>query len=199
MEIILQEDYPSLGYTGDRFKVRAGFARNFLLPRGIAVEASSRNASALKQRLVQIEAKRRQQKEAAEELAKKIEQTKIVFTLKAGEGGRAFGSVSSRDVEDRLKQAGLEVNRRQIRLHEAIKAAGTYEIDMKLHADLVITKSIEVKTEESKRSAAVKAEERKAESDPSEEEEIDLADVSDEGVSGEEEAAGEQVENKEQD
>ena len=121
MEVILREDYISLGYIGDTVRVRRGFARNFLIPRGIAVEASSVNDRQLKHKLSAITAQRIKKKSEADAFGKVLEQVTVEFTLKVGAKGKSFGSVTSRDVETSLKALGYDVDRRQIRIAETIK------------------------------------------------------------------------------
>ena len=102
MEVILREDYISLGYIGDTVRVRRGFARNFLIPRGIAVEATSGNERQVKHKLSAIVAKRIKKKAEAEAYGKVLSQVTVEFTLKVGAKGKSFGSVTSRDVEASL-------------------------------------------------------------------------------------------------
>jgi len=144
MEVILKEDYISLGYIGDTVRVRRGFARNFLIPRGIAVEASSGNERQLKHKLSGIIAKRIKKKAEAEEFAKVLGQVTVEFTLKVGAKGKSFGAVTSRDIEASLKALGYEVDRRQIRLNETIKGAGVYAVDVKLHSEVTVPVSVKV-------------------------------------------------------
>lgn len=136
MEIILQENYPSLGYVGDRVSVKGGFARNFLIPRGIALEASTRNERLLKHKMQHIMAKRVRMRSEAEALAKQLGACLLEFTLKMSEGGRSFGAITSRDVEAALKAKGFELDRRQIKLTETLRKAGDYQISIKLHAEV---------------------------------------------------------------
>jgi len=143
MEVILREDYISLGYVGDTVRVRRGFARNYLIPRGIAVESSSVNDRQLKHKLSAIIAKRVKKKAEAEAFGKVLEQVTVEFTLKVGAKGKSFGSVTSRDIEASLKSLGYEVDRRQIRLADTIKGPGVYKADVKLHSE--VTVSIQVK------------------------------------------------------
>jgi large subunit ribosomal protein L9 len=144
MEVILREDYISLGYIGDTVRVRRGFARNFLIPRGIAVEASSRNDRELKHKLSGIIAKRIKKKAEAEAFAKVLGQVTVEFTLKVGARGKSFGSVTSRDIEASLKALGYEVDRRQIRINETIKGPGVYTVEVKLHSEVVVPVSVKV-------------------------------------------------------
>jgi large subunit ribosomal protein L9 len=144
MEVILREDYIPLGYIGDTVKVRRGFARNFLIPRGIAVEASSGNERQLKHKLSGIIAKRIKKKAEAEEFAKVLGQVTVEFTLKVGSRGKSFGAVTTRDIEASLKALGYEVDRRQIRLGETIKGPGVYAVDVKLHSEVTVPVSVKV-------------------------------------------------------
>lgn len=144
MEVILREDYISLGYIGDTVKVRRGFARNFLIPRGIAVEASSGNERQLKHKLSAIVAKRVKKKAEAEAFAKVLGQVTVEFTLKVGAKGKSFGTVTSRDVEASLKALGYEVDRRQIRINETIKGPGVYAVEVKLHSEVLVPVQVKV-------------------------------------------------------
>jgi len=144
MEVILREDYISLGYIGDTVKVRRGFARNFLIPRGIAVEASSGNERQLKHKLSAIVAKRVKKKAEAEAFAKVLGQVTVEFTIKVGAKGKSFGAVTSRDVEASLKALGYAVDRRQIRINETIKGPGVYTVDVKLHSEVTVPVQVKV-------------------------------------------------------
>lgn len=147
MEVILQENFPSLGYVGDRVNVKGGFARNFLIPRGIAIEASSRNERVLKHRLQHVMAKRIRLKSEAEALGKQLAETSLEFTLKMGEAGKSFGSVTSRDVETALKAKGFEIDRKQIRLTDTLRKAGDFKVAIKLHAEVTISVPVKVISE----------------------------------------------------
>lgn len=144
MEVILKEDLLSRGYVGDRIKVKGGYARNFLLPRGIAVEASSRNQKILKHQLAAIVAKRARRKSEAEEFAKTLSQVIVEFTLKIGQGGKSFGSVSAKEIEAKLNELGYKVDKRQIKIPEPIKGAGTHAVEIKLHSEVVVPVSVKV-------------------------------------------------------
>ena len=147
MEVILQENFPSLGYVGDRVNVKGGFARNFLIPRGIAIEASTRNERVLKHRLQHVMAKRIRLKSEAEALGKQLAETSLEFTLKMGEAGKSFGSVTSRDVETALKAKGFEIDRKQVRLTDTLRKAGDFKVSIKLHADVTISVPVKVISE----------------------------------------------------
>lgn len=144
MEVILKEDYLALGYVGDRIKVRGGFARNFLLPRGIAIEASARNERLLNHQLAAILSKRQKRKAEAEEFGKVVSQIIVEFTLKIGEQGRSFGSITARDIEAALKNLGYTVDRKQIRIVEPIRTAGAHKVDVKLHAEVSVPLQVKV-------------------------------------------------------
>lgn len=137
MEVILKENFPSLGFIGDKVTVRPGFGRNFLIPRGLAVEATKRNAGALKHALQSITAKRVKLRAAAQEIHSKLGSVKLEFRLKIGQDGKAFGSITAKEIEKALADLGIEVDRRQIRLLAPIKKIGKHKIEIKLHAEVV--------------------------------------------------------------
>lgn len=147
MEVILQHDYPQLGFIGDRVNVKRGYARNFLVPRGIALETSSKNARELNHRLTQINARRQKKKNEAEELAGRLNEVTLEFKLKAGMGGKSYGSVQNKDIEAALRKLGFELERRQIKLGEPIKAAGEFKVSIKLHSEVSATCTLNVKAE----------------------------------------------------
>jgi large subunit ribosomal protein L9 len=147
MEVILKENYPSLGYVGDQVNVKGGFARNFLIPRGIAVEASKRNTRVLTHLLTAINAKKVKLRGQAQEFAAKIEKITVEFTLKLGSGGKSFGSITARDVLLELEKKGIALDRRQVRLSDVVKGAGEYTADIKLHSEVVAKVAVIVKAE----------------------------------------------------
>ncbi len=136
MEIILQKNYPSLGYVGDRVKVAAGFARNFLLPRGFAIEASGRNERQVAHMLAGVNKHKEKMRAEASELSNRVSRAVLEFTLKTGEAGKIFGSVTTKDIEAALQTQGFDIVRKQIRLLEAIKKPGEYAVSVKLHAEV---------------------------------------------------------------
>src|ERR1700748_3672382 len=115
MEVILQSNFPTLGYVGDRVNVANGYARNYLIPRGIAVESSSKNDRQIAHLVASIDHKKAKLRSEAEEQAKKFESTVLEFKLKTGEAGKVFGSITSKDVESALKAKGFDVMRKQIK------------------------------------------------------------------------------------
>lgn len=144
MEVILREDFMSLGYVGDVVKVRRGYARNYLLPRGIAIEASSANNRALKHQLQGIMSKRMKRKAEAEQFGSVLSQIIVEFTLKLGAQGKSYGAITTRDVEAALKALGYEVDRRQIRLTDTIKAVGLHKAEVKLHSEVTVPVQLKV-------------------------------------------------------
>ncbi len=144
MEVILREDYLPLGYVGDTVNVKRGFARNFLIPRGVAIESSSQNEKALKHKLSAIVAKRIKKKAEAEAFGSTLAQIIVEFTLKVGSGGKSFGAITARDVEGALKNLGYAVDRRQIRLLEVIKTPGAHKAEVKLHSEVTVPLQIKV-------------------------------------------------------
>jgi len=134
MEVILREDVPHLGTIGDIVKVRPGYARNYLLPRGLATVADKRNLRVLEHDKRIVEDKRKRAMSAAEQLAKKLGGTTVTIPARAGEEGKLFGSVTNIDIERALTDAGFAIERRRIRLDEPIKALGEYKVPVSLSA-----------------------------------------------------------------
>jgi len=137
-QIILKEKIHNLGAEGDVVKVRAGYARNFLLPHGKAFEATQsnlKNLEELKARRAEREAKER---EEAEKTATKLRRTKIKLTLATGQGGKAFGSITAMDIQKAIAESSAKVklDRHQIELEKPIKTAGTFEVSIKVHPDI---------------------------------------------------------------
>ena len=129
MEVILREAVEKLGHPGDIVKVSAGYARNFLLPRGIAYEATAGNKKRIAQEKATLEAAENARRTAAEEFAAKIEPISLTFAARVGEEGKLFGSVTSGDIVAQLEAQGVH-------LSEPIKALGVYKGGIKLHADV---------------------------------------------------------------
>lgn len=144
MEVILREDFLPLGYVGDTVKVKRGFARNFLIPRGVAIESTSQNDSALKHKLSAIVAKRIKKKAEAEAFGNILKQIIVEFTLKIGASGKSFGAITARDIEGALKNLGYTVDRRQIRLPEQIKSVGLHTAEVKLHSEVTVDLQVKV-------------------------------------------------------
>ena len=136
MEVILRQAVDNLGHTGDIVQVSAGFARNFLLPRGLAYEATQGNKKRLEQERSRLEAAENERRGKAQELATRLEQVSLTFSARVGEEGKLFGSVTSADIATELEKQGLHVERRMIDLHDPIKSLGVYRVPVRLHADV---------------------------------------------------------------
>jgi len=132
MEIILQEDVENLGQIGDVVKVRDGFARNYLLPRGLALEANRRNLRVLEHQKRLVAAKKERALSQAQTLGAQLATLTVVVTARAGEEDRLFGSVTNLDIEKALKAQGVEVDRKKILLAEPLKQLGTYTVPVQL-------------------------------------------------------------------
>ena len=134
MEVILLEDVKSLGKKGEIVEVSDGYARNFVLPKKLGAEANSKNMNDLKLQKANADKIAKEQLEAAQELAKVLETKEVIVKMKSGEGGKAFGSISSKEIaEEAKKQCELELDKKKIQLPEAIKSLGVYEVNEKLH------------------------------------------------------------------
>lgn len=148
MKVILKENIETLGHIGDIVKVAPGYARNYLIPKGYAIEATTRNAKALEHAKRQMEYKKNKVRELARNLAGKIEATPLTLVHQAGEGDKLFGSVTNMELAETLKKNGLEVDRKQIMLADPIKHLGEYDVPVKLHPEVTATlKVIVVKAE----------------------------------------------------
>lgn len=134
MEVILREDVLHLGHIGDIVKVRPGYARNYLLPRGLATVADKRNLGVLEHDKRIVEEKRKRAMSSAEQLAKRLGSTTVRIAARSGEEGKLFGSVTNIDIERALGEAGLVIERRRIRLDEPIKTLGDHKVAIALSA-----------------------------------------------------------------
>ncbi|MBC7979872.1 MAG: 50S ribosomal protein L9 [Armatimonadetes bacterium] len=143
-QVILKEKIEGLGAEADVVKVRAGYARNFLIPQGKAYEASKSNLRHVE--ALKTERARREGEEliVAQELATKISKLKPKFVLSTGQGGKAFGSVTSIDIHKELEAAGIEIDRHSIQLDKPIKKSGKTEVEIKLNAQVTATLTISV-------------------------------------------------------
>lgn len=134
MKVILLEDVKSLGKKGQIVDVNDGYARNFILPKKLGLEATGKNLNDLKLQKQNQEKVAQENLDAAKELAKKIEAVKVEVKIKIGEGGRTFGSVSSKEIAVAAKeQLGLEIDKKKIQMKDAIKNLGTFTVPVKLH------------------------------------------------------------------
>ena len=138
VQLILRENVAKLGETGDVVTVRAGYARNYLLPRGLAFEASEANLRRLEAERKRAEERARRDYLEARRRAKALEGVSLTFQARAGEESKLFGSITNGDIADRLAEQGLdfEVDRRQIELDEPIKALGVFSVPIRLHPEV---------------------------------------------------------------
>ncbi len=147
MKIILREDIDNLGKSGELVTVKDGYGRNYLLPRGKAVLASAQNMRQLEHERTVLSARNAKLKGVAEEQAKKIGSVKAVIKRKVGEQDKLYGSVTVLDIAEALAAQGQQVDRRLIHLAEPIKAVGSYEVELRLHRDVVAKIKVEVQPE----------------------------------------------------
>ena len=136
MEIILRQGVENLGKPGDVVNVKAGYARNYLLPHGLAYEATPGNLKRIQQERDRLEAAENDRRAGAQGIAEKLEQVSLTFSARVGEEGKLFGSVTATDIAQQLEAQGFHVEKRQIDLHEPIKALGVYRVPIRLHADV---------------------------------------------------------------
>ena len=138
MKVILLQEVKSLGKKGEIVEVSDGYARNFVLPKKLGAEANSKNMNDLKLQKANADKIAKEQLEAAQELAKVLETKEVIVKMKSGEGGKAFGSISSKEIaEEAKKQCELELDKKKIQLPEAIKSLGVYEVNVKLHTKVM--------------------------------------------------------------
>lgn len=148
MQIILQEDVEKLGTRGQLLEVAEGYARNFLLPRKLALEANAGNMKRLERMRATFAKKEASEKDAAQKQADQLAAVSLEFTRKAGENDQLFGSVTSHDIGEALTAKGFEIDRKRIILVEPIKAMGEFEVPVKLHREVTVNVKVTVKKEE---------------------------------------------------
>jgi large subunit ribosomal protein L9 len=147
VQVILNEDVPNLGSTGDVVKVRAGFARNYLLPRKLAVEANPKNLRSFEHHKRIAMGRREAQKNEALGLKEKLQALTISIGAHAGEEGKLFGSVTNIDIERALREKGFAIDRRKIHLAEPIKQLGEFTVPVRLQPEVEASLKVEVKAE----------------------------------------------------
>jgi large subunit ribosomal protein L9 len=136
MEIILRQSIENLGKPGDIVKVSAGYARNYLLPRGLAYEATPGNRKRIAMEKARLEAAEGERIKSAQTVAERLEAVQLTFSARVGEEEKLFGSVTTADIAHQLQSQGFEVEKKQIDLHEPIKTLGVYKIPIRLHAEV---------------------------------------------------------------
>ena len=145
MKVILKEDVKALGKKGNVVEVSDGYARNFILPKKLGVEATSKNLNDLKLQKANAAKVAAEQLAAAKELAEKIEKLTVTLKMKAGEGGKAFGSVSSKEIAAAAaEQLNLDIDKKKLVLPEPIKTFGNHEVPVKLHKDVTAKLTVKV-------------------------------------------------------
>jgi len=147
MKVILREDVENLGKGGELVEVRAGYGRNFLIPRGLAVLANARNVRELEHQKRVADAKAVKLKHGAEALARRLADTPVTLQRKVGEQDKLYGSVTALDVVEALAARGLQIDRRAIDLPEPIKTVGDHEVKVKLHREVVGVARVKVEPE----------------------------------------------------
>ena len=136
MKLILLKDYKSLGQSGDIIKVKSGFARNFLIPSGIALRVTNKNLSAVEERKKFVLVREKREKSGFEEIANKLSKTEITIEVQVGEEDKMFGSVSIKDIHKKIVDKGINISEDSIVLDKPIKALGIYNIDIKLSLNI---------------------------------------------------------------
>ena len=142
MKVVLRQDVDSLGMEGEVFDVADGYARNFLIPRGFALEATQQNLKLIEAQRKKIEEKRLKAKEEAEKARLSLSELVVTIAQKAGEEDKLYGSVTSMDIADQLEKRGIQIDRKRIRLDRPIKTLGEFAVPVKLHPE--VTASIKV-------------------------------------------------------
>lgn len=146
MKVILLQDVKALGKKGEVVNVNDGYARNFILPKKLGVEANGKNLNDLKLQKNNEAKVAQEHLDAAKKLAEELRAGKVVLTMKVGEGGRTFGSVSSKEIAEAVKeQMHLEIDKKKIQLKEQIKTLGTYIVSVKLHPEVTAELNVSVK------------------------------------------------------
>jgi large subunit ribosomal protein L9 len=148
MEVILKESVEKLGEVGDQIKVADGYARNFLLPKGLAIKATKQNIALLQREKALVEQREQKQVQGAQKIANKIRSLSCVMKRQAGEQEKLFGSVTAHDVADFLIESGIEIDRKKVHLDEPIKTLGVHRVPIKLHPEVTAELKIKVQKEE---------------------------------------------------
>ena len=136
MEVILRQAVENLGHPGDIVDVSAGFGRNYLVPRGLAYAATAGNKKRIEQEKQRLDAAESTRRASAQEIADKLAQVSLTFSARVGDEGKLFGSVTAADIAHQLEAQGFTIEKRQVDLHEPIRALGVYRVAVRLHADV---------------------------------------------------------------
>jgi large subunit ribosomal protein L9 len=148
MKVILKQDVKGLGKKESMVEVSDGYARNFLFPKGLAVEATASNVNVMKTRTDAEKSKKDRELAQAKALADKLKETTVTLKVKAGENGKLFGSITSKDIADKLKSsANLDIDKKKINLSEAMKSIGTYDVEVKLYPEVSAKLKVKIEAE----------------------------------------------------
>jgi len=148
MKVVLIKDLEGYGVFGDVINVKDGFARNYLIPRGIALPATEGNLKHVRSIISQKARKLQREKEKAQELAKKLEGFVVEITRQVGEKGKLFGSVTPQDIAQALKERGFDIDRKKVMLRNPIKDVGIYTVVLKLHPEVSVSIKVDVKPQQ---------------------------------------------------
>lgn len=148
MKVILKEDVRNIGTMGQIVDVADGYARNFLVPKGLAVDANVKNIRAMDHAKKTIQEKAKKIRGQAQDLSDKIANMIIVIKAKSGEEGKLFGSVTSMDIAEQMKNQGIDIDKKKIVIEEPIKRLGSYRVGIKLHSDVTTQVTLQVIAEE---------------------------------------------------
>jgi large subunit ribosomal protein L9 len=149
MKVILKQNVPSLGKAGDLVKVNDGYARNLLIPKGLAIEADNSNIKAFELEKKNVLQKAQKEKAVAQDLAARLSQVTLTLSRKVGDQHKIFGSVTSKDIETALKEKGFTIDRKMIVHDEQIKHLGEFKVKIKLHSGIEAELKVNVVGEES--------------------------------------------------
>ena len=148
MEVILLEKIANLGNLGDKVTIKSGYGRNYLVPQGKAVAATAKKIAEFEERRAELEKAATEKLSAAQKLGNELSKLEIVIPHKAGDEGRLFGSVGTHNIAEAITEAGIAVEKHQIRLpHGAIRHIGEFPIDINLHSDVIVTLTIKIAAE----------------------------------------------------
>ena len=144
MKVILKDDVKNVGNMGDIVKVTDGYARNYLVPKGLAVEASSKNVKSVEHEKRIIQEKAKKIRNSAEDLSDRISKVTLVVKANAGEEGKLFGSVTTMDIAEALKNEGFDIDKKKISLDEPIKRIGEHTVNVKIHPEITTNVTVQV-------------------------------------------------------
>jgi len=144
MKLILKEDIHGLGKAGQIINVKDGYARNYLLPRGLALLADERNLKLLEYQKKKFEEEAKKKRQDAESIAERLGQLELTIKANAGEDQKLFGSITSKDIAEALEKEGFAIDKKHINISEPIKRTGEYEVEVKLHSNVVARLKVNV-------------------------------------------------------